>query len=93
MVRVLEAADLTVKSGELVAIVAPSGAGKSTLLHLCGLLERPQSGEIEIIGTPTMQAQRARPHAAAAHARSATSTSSTICCPSSRRSRTSRSRN
>jgi lipoprotein-releasing system ATP-binding protein len=54
LVRVLEAADLTVESGELVAIVAPSGAGKSTLLHLCGLLERPQAGEITITGTPTM---------------------------------------
>ena len=53
LVRVLEAADLTVKSGELVAIVAPSGAGKSTLLHLCGLLESPQAGEIEILGVPT----------------------------------------
>jgi lipoprotein-releasing system ATP-binding protein len=52
-VRVLEAADLEVQSGELVAIVAPSGAGKSTLLHLSGLLERPQAGEIEITGTPT----------------------------------------
>src|SRR5690606_361099 len=48
LVRVLEAADLTVESGELVALVAPSGAGKSTLLHLCGLLESPQAGEIEI---------------------------------------------
>ena len=54
-VRVLEAADLAVASGELVAIVAPSGAGKSTLLHLCGLLERPQGGEIEITGTATMK--------------------------------------
>jgi len=54
-VRVLEAADLDVMPGELVAIVAPSGAGKSTLLHLSGLLEHPQSGEIEIMGTPTMQ--------------------------------------
>ena len=52
-VRVLEAANLTVKSGELVALVAPSGAGKSTLLHLCGLLESPQSGEVEIIGIKT----------------------------------------
>src|SRR5690606_27842390 len=51
--RVLEAADLEVQSGELVALVAPSGAGKSTLLHLCGLLESPQSGEIEIVGQPT----------------------------------------
>jgi lipoprotein-releasing system ATP-binding protein len=53
MVRVLEAADLTVRSGELVALVAPSGAGKSTLLHLSGLLERAQSGEIEILGVKT----------------------------------------
>ena len=53
LVRVLEAADLSVESGELVAIVAPSGAGKSTLLHLCGLLERPQAGEIAVTGTPT----------------------------------------
>ncbi|HWA18792.1 MAG TPA: ABC transporter ATP-binding protein [Devosia sp.] len=52
-VKVLEAADLTVTGGELVAIVAPSGAGKSTLLHLSGLLERPQAGEIEVTGTPT----------------------------------------
>ena len=53
IVRVLEAADLTVLSGELVALVAPSGAGKSTLLHISGLLERPQSGEVEITGIPT----------------------------------------
>ena len=54
MVRVLEAADLTVHSGEMVALVAPSGAGKSTLLHISGLLEKPQQGEVEIIGTPTV---------------------------------------
>ena len=53
VVHVLEAANLTVKSGELVALVAPSGAGKSTLLHLSGLLESPQSGEIEITGVKT----------------------------------------
>ena len=53
MVRVLESADLTLKSGEVIALVAPSGAGKSTLLHVGGLLERPQSGEVEISGKPT----------------------------------------
>ncbi|MDB5505693.1 MAG: transporter [Devosia sp.] len=53
LVRVLEAAELTVNGGELVALVAPSGAGKSTLLQLCGLLERPQSGDIEITGLNT----------------------------------------
>ncbi|WP_374620150.1 ABC transporter ATP-binding protein [Devosia sp.] len=53
LVRVLEAADLAVRGGEMVAIVAPSGAGKSTLLHVSGLLERPQAGEVEITGTAT----------------------------------------
>jgi lipoprotein-releasing system ATP-binding protein len=53
LVRVLEAANLTVRGGELVAIVAPSGAGKSTLLHISGLLERPQDGEVEITGIAT----------------------------------------
>ena len=52
-VRVLDQADLIVESGELVALVAPSGAGKSTLLHLCGLLESPQEGEVEIVGNKT----------------------------------------
>jgi lipoprotein-releasing system ATP-binding protein len=53
IIHVLEAADLTVNGGELVAIVAPSGAGKSTLLHISGLLERPQKGEVEITGVKT----------------------------------------
>ena len=53
LVRVLEAADLEVRGGEIVAIVAPSGAGKSTLLHVSGLLERPQGGEVEVTGVAT----------------------------------------
>ena len=53
IVHVLDAANLTVNSGELVALVAPSGAGKSTLLHLSGLLESPQGGEVELMGTKT----------------------------------------
>jgi lipoprotein-releasing system ATP-binding protein len=52
-IRVLDAANLTVHSGELVALVAPSGAGKSTLLHISGLLESPQGGEVAIMGIPT----------------------------------------
>jgi lipoprotein-releasing system ATP-binding protein len=47
---VLRGADLTVRSGEIVALVAPSGAGKSTLLHVAGLLDRPDGGEVVIEG-------------------------------------------
>ena len=58
---VLDGADLTVREGEMVALVAPSGAGKSTLLHIAGLLERPNEGEVYIAGTPQSTApDRAR---------------------------------
>ena len=45
---VLRGADLSLHSGEIVALVAPSGAGKSTLLHAAGLLERPDGGEVYV---------------------------------------------
>ena len=47
---VLSGANLTLKPGEIVALVAPSGTGKSTLLHLAGLLERPDTGAVFIDG-------------------------------------------
>lgn len=48
--EVLKGANLTIKTGEMVALVAPSGAGKSTLLHTAGLLERPDGGEVLLGG-------------------------------------------
>jgi len=47
---VLRGADLIVRAGEIVALVAPSGAGKSTLLHIAGLLDRPDGGSVLIQG-------------------------------------------
>ncbi len=44
---------LSLKPGEIVALVGPSGAGKSSLLHIAGLLEAPTSGEIFIDGVAT----------------------------------------
>lgn len=42
--------DLTVRSGEFVAVTGPSGAGKSTLLHLLGGLQRPDEGSLWLDG-------------------------------------------
>jgi lipoprotein-releasing system ATP-binding protein len=47
---VLNGAELTVRRGEITALVAPSGSGKSTLLHLAGLLEKPDGGAVLING-------------------------------------------
>jgi lipoprotein-releasing system ATP-binding protein len=40
--------NLSLRAGELVALVGQSGAGKSSLLHMAGLLEAPSAGEIYI---------------------------------------------
>ena len=41
-------ATLTVRAGEMTALVGPSGSGKSTLLNIAGLLEQPDSGKVFI---------------------------------------------
>ena len=49
-ITVLDAIDLRVIRGEMVAIIGSSGAGKSTLLHLLGALDRPTAGQVLIDG-------------------------------------------
>ena len=41
---------LTIRAGEVVALIGQSGSGKSSLLHMAGLLERPTTGEVLIAG-------------------------------------------
>lgn len=48
--QILRGIDLSLRPGSISALVGPSGTGKSTLLHICGLLERPSTGEVFVRG-------------------------------------------
>ena len=58
--NILNDISFEVPKGEFVAIVGKSGAGKSTLLRCLNLLNKPQSGEINIAGENIIQYNRSR---------------------------------
>ena len=48
--QILHDINLQIHSGEIVALVGSSGAGKSTLLQMIGLLDKPTTGKIFVMG-------------------------------------------
>jgi macrolide transport system ATP-binding/permease protein len=53
-IAVLKDIDLTIETGEMVAIMGASGSGKSTLMNILGCLDRPTSGSYRISGRETL---------------------------------------
>jgi putative ABC transport system ATP-binding protein len=51
-VAALNGVSLELGAGEMVAVMGPSGCGKSTLLQICGLMDAPDAGELEVEGRP-----------------------------------------
>ncbi|MGV3504613.1 MAG: ABC transporter ATP-binding protein [Adhaeribacter sp.] len=49
--KALNKVSLEVNEGEFVAIMGPSGCGKSTLLNILGLLDEPDGGSFQFLGT------------------------------------------
>jgi len=51
--EVLHGIDMVLRPGEFAALIGPSGGGKSTLLNLIGLLDKPTSGTLHLMGQNT----------------------------------------
>ena len=51
--EVLHGIDMRIDRNDFAALVGPSGSGKSTLLNVIGLLDKPTSGELYLLGQPT----------------------------------------
>ncbi len=52
-VEALRGVSLEFRGGEVTALVGRSGCGKTTLLNLCGAMDFPTSGEVEVAGKLT----------------------------------------
>lgn len=49
---VLMIGELTVYAGKRLGIIGPNGAGKSTLLRIAALLQQPDRGSVQVLGSP-----------------------------------------
>src|SRR4030043_390984 len=47
---VLDAINLQIHEGEILALLGPNGSGKSTILKILAFIENPTSGEVQFLG-------------------------------------------
>ncbi|MCK8058505.1 MULTISPECIES: ABC transporter ATP-binding protein [unclassified Fusibacter] len=59
-VKAIDGIDLTIDSGEYVAIIGPSGSGKSTLMNIIGCLDKPTKGSYMLDDTDVSQMKNAQ---------------------------------
>ena len=57
-VRALDALDLEIRPGEIVALLGPNGAGKSTAMEMMVGLATPESGSVHVLGVDPVTATR-----------------------------------
>ena len=86
--QVLRGLSLTLEAGEMAALLGPSGSGKSTLLTILGTLMKPTSGSYAMLGQDLIAADDRALTDVPQPATSASSSSSTTCCPISPRWKT-----
>ncbi len=48
---ILSDVNLEIKEAEIIALIGPSGSGKTTMLQICGLLDKPTSGTVNLVGS------------------------------------------
>src|SRR5262245_59093841 len=53
-VLALDEVSLSLYGGEVLAVIGENGAGKSTLMKILAVVERPDSGEIQLDGRPVL---------------------------------------
>jgi NitT/TauT family transport system ATP-binding protein len=56
-IQVISATDLSIVSGEILALLGPSGSGKSTMLRMLTGLSTPSAGQVYWHGTPIAKAE------------------------------------
>ena len=77
--QILRGGGFDLRRGEIIALVGQSGSGKSTLLQCVGLLDRPTSGSILILGAAVQKwTMKCAPICVAV--KSVSCTSVIICC-------------